>query len=119
MSFKYDIYPYTCRLVGGHYRIYDANGKEVWKSMGKSDADKKEAQAKVRWFVQQSKTQVSQVKSDVVKENLEESQQTLQDSLINQKDLTDEERRKQQKLLGFLNAARARSYKSRVATPHY
>ena len=111
-SFKYDLYPYTCRLVGGHYRIYDANGKEVWKSMGKNEADKKEAQAKVRWFVQQSKIQGSQVKSDVVKENLEESQQTLQDSLSNQKDLTDEERRKQQKLLDFLNAARARSYKT-------
>ena len=112
MSFKYDIYPYTCRLVHGNYRIYDANGQEVWKSNGKTQADKEEAQAQVRWYVQQYNNQNSPVKNDVVKDNLEESQQNLQDSLSNQKELTDEERRKQQKLLDFLTAARARSYKT-------
>lgn len=112
-KFKYDIYPYTCRLVHGNYRIYDGSGKEIWKSSGKSKGDKEEATSKVRQLSKAyNNKQNSPVKQDIVKDNLNESQETLQDAISNQKDLTDAERIKQQKLLDFLNAARARSYKT-------
>lgn len=43
MAFKYDIPPFTCRLVHGNYRIYDVNGQQIWKSDGKTHGDKEEA----------------------------------------------------------------------------
>ncbi len=39
-KFKFDLYPYTCRLVHGNYRIYDQNGKEIWKSTGRSETER-------------------------------------------------------------------------------
>ena len=113
MSSKYKYYRpgYTAILKSGHYRVYDDNGKEIWKSLGKSQFDKEQAQEKVD-ALSSGANQGSKVKKDIVKDNLEESQQTLQDAISNQKDLTNEERAKQQNLLDFLNAGRARSYKT-------
>ena len=113
MSYKFDIYPFKCRLRHGHYRIYDENGQEIWKSDGKKQRDQEEAQEMVLWHYNNYRNENSSpVKTDAVQDNLDESQQTLQDSLTNQKELTEEERKKQQKLLDFLNAARARSHKT-------
>jgi hypothetical protein len=103
--YTYDLYPYTCRLKDGHYRIYDEKGQEVWKSKGKKEKDKIAAQEKINALFQTQS-------HGSIKEDLDASQQTLQDSLRNQKDLTNEERKKQQKLLDFLTAARARAYKT-------
>ena len=49
MSSKYKYYKpgYTAILKSGHYRIYDDSGKEIWKSLGKSQFDKEQAQEKV------------------------------------------------------------------------
>jgi len=89
MSSKYRYYKlgpnggFTAILKDGHYRVYDANGKEIWKSPGKSQFDKEQAQSKVNSLTAQGEDGGSQVKKDIVKENLAESQQTLQDSLKN------------------------------------
>ena len=112
-KFKFDLYPYTCRLVHGNYRIYDQNGKEIWKSTGKSKADLEDAKEMVRDLSRKYNTKTSQSKTeDIKKGNLDTSQEKLQEALSNQQDLTNEERNKQQKLLDFLNAGRARSHKT-------
>lgn len=112
-EFKYDLYPYKCRKRHGNYRIYDPSGKEIWKSDGKSKADLEDAKSMVQTLSSQYNARMSQSKTeDIKKGNLDTSQEKLQEALSNQQDLTNEERNKQQKLLDFLNAGRARSHKT-------
>ena len=86
-KFKFDLYPYTCRLKNGHYRIYDQSGKEIWKSLGKSDFDKTSAIDMVKNL--SKKFNNPNPKAEPIKQNnLVQSQEKLQDSLNNQKNIT-------------------------------
>ena len=86
-KFKFDLYPYTCRLKNGHYRIYDQSGKEIWKSLGKSDFDKTSAIDMVKDLSKKFNNPTP--KAEPIKQNnLVQSQEKLQDSLNNQKNIT-------------------------------
>ena len=106
MAFKYDIPPFTCRLVHGNYRIYDVNGQQIWKSDGKTHGDKEEAIQKMRELARKQHNNTSKLKKDIVKENLEEANKVIQEALANQVDLTDEERARLQKLSTFIESIR-------------
>ncbi len=106
MAFKYDLPPFSCRLVHGNYRIYDGNGQEIWKSDGKTQQDKEEAIQKINDIARRYKTNASKPKNDIVKENLEEANKTIQEALSNQVNLTDEERARLQKMSTFIESAR-------------
>ena len=110
-KFKFDLYPYTCRLKYGNYRIYDQSGNEIWKSLGKSDFDKTSAIDMVKDLSKKFNNPTPKAEN-IKQDNLAESQEKLQEALSHQQDLTNDEKDKQQKLLDFLNAGRARSYKT-------
>jgi len=110
-KFKFDLYPYKCRLKHGNYRIYDQSGNEIWKSLGKSDFDKTSAIDMVKDLSKKFNNPTP--KAEPIKQNnLVQSQEKLQDSLNNQKNITNKEKDKKQNLLDFLNAGRAKAYKT-------
>ena len=67
MAFKYDIPPFTCRLVHGNYRIYDVNGQQIWKSDGKTHGDKEEAIQKINDIARRYKTNASKRSHNTVR----------------------------------------------------
>lgn len=94
MSFKYGKYriegsPYKLKGKHGNYRIYDASGQQVWKSVGKSKADYDSAVAAMnslyKGFLSSQKTPQSQQPQekkefeDIAKEGFEERGKALAD----------------------------------------